>query len=73
MKFVSSSTTVNKGTTVTWTNKDDMAHTVTADDNSFTSGDLNKGDTYTHTFSAAGTVGYHCEIHPSMKATVVVK
>lgn len=73
MSFVASSTTVSNGTTVTWTNKDDMTHTVTADDNSFTSGNLNKGDTFTHTFTSTGTVGYHCKIHPGMTATVVVK
>lgn len=73
MRFVASATNVTVGTTVTWTNNDAMVHTVTADDNSFTSGNLNYGDTYAHTFSAAGTVAYHCKIHPAMTATVVVK
>jgi plastocyanin len=31
------------------------------------------GQTYTHTFSTAGTVGYHCSIHPFMTATIIVK
>ena len=73
MAFSASSSTVNKGTTITWTNMDDMAHTVTADDNSFTSGNLNKGDTYSHAFNAVATVGYHCKIHPNMTAKVIVK
>lgn len=73
MAFAPSSTTVVKGTKVTWTNNDAMTHTVTADDNSFTSGNLNKGDTYSHTFGAAGTISYHCQIHPGMKASVAVK
>lgn len=73
MAFATSTTTVAKGTTVTWTNQDDMVHTVSADDNSFTSGNLNKGDSYSHTFNAVGTVAYHCKIHPGMTANVVVK
>ena len=72
MKFVSSSITVNKNVTVTWTNNDAMPHTVTADDNSFTSGDLNQNETYSHTFTTDGTFAYHCAIHASMKGTVVV-
>lgn len=71
MAFSPASLTVKAGTTVTWTNNDNMPHTVTADNNSFTSKTLNKGDTYTHQFSAAGTYPYHCEVHPAMKATVV--
>ena len=73
MAFAIANTTVAKGTAITWTNTDNMTHTVTADDNSFSSGDLAKGDTYTHTFNAAGTVAYHCKVHPGMKASVVVK
>ena len=73
MAFSPSSANVTSGTTVTWTNNDAMVHTVTADDNSFTSGSLNKGDSYSHTFNAAGTVDYHCTIHPGMKANIIVK
>jgi plastocyanin len=64
---------IAKDVTVTWTNLDDAPHTVTADDNSFTSGTLNKNDTYTHKFTATGTYDYHCEIHPTMKASVAVQ
>jgi plastocyanin len=60
------------GDTVTWTNQDAMTHTVTADDGSFDSGPLNQGDTFSHAFGAAGSFGYHCEIHPFMTGTVVV-
>ena len=70
--FVSNNLAITKGATVTWTNNDNTAHTVTADDNSFTSGSLNKGDTYSHTFNTAGTIAYHCNFHPMMTATVVV-
>lgn len=51
------------GTTVVWTNKDSMAHTVTADDKSFDSGNLNTGDTFKFTFTKAGTYPYHCQYH----------
>jgi plastocyanin len=72
MKFGPASLTVKAGTTVTWTNNDNMAHTVTADDGSFTSSDLNYGDKYSHTFNSVGTVAYHCIYHAAMKAAVVV-
>ena len=71
--FSPSSITIDNGTTVTWTNEDEAPHTVTADDASFTSGDLKKGDTFSHKFTAAGTVAYHCNIHPSMTASVTVQ
>ena len=71
--YTPNSLTITKGTTVVWTNNDSAPHTVTADDNSFTSGTLNKGDTYSHTFNAAGTVNYHCTFHPIMKASVTTQ
>jgi plastocyanin len=64
---------VAAGTTVTWTNNDTAAHTVTADDGSFDSGNLAPGDTFTYTFTTAGTVAYHCNYHPNMTASVVVQ
>lgn len=72
--FAYSAATLNitKGTTVTWTNNDAAAHTVTADDGSFDSGNIASGATYTHIFSEAGTIAYHCTYHPGMKASVVV-
>ena len=57
--------------TVTWTNHDSVAHTVTADDGSF-NGNLTVGGTFTHTFTVAGTYAYHCNIHTYIKATVIV-
>ena len=71
MSFSPGSLTVKAGTTVTWTNNDNTVHTVTADDASFSSGDMNNGSSYSHTFSAAGTYPYHCNYHPAMKASVV--
>ena len=70
--FSSADIHVTPGSTVKWTNNDTAPHTVTADDNSFTSPTLNTGDTYSKTFTTAGTFSYHCNIHPMMKADVVV-
>ncbi len=64
--------TVKAGQTVVWTNEDVTPHTVVADDNSFQSPSIAKGQTFTHTFTTAGTFSYHCSIHPKMKAQVVV-
>jgi len=67
--------TVKVGTTITWTDKDSFAHTVTSvsGPTSFNSGDLTpSGGTFQFKFSQAGTYNYHCMIHPSMTATVIV-
>ena len=71
--FSPASITVKVGDSVTWTNNDSTTHTVTADDNSFSSGDLAPGATFSFTFPKAGTYAYHCSIHPSMTGTVVVQ
>lgn len=63
---------VAAGTTVTWTNSDTTAHTVTADDGSFDSKSIASGSTFSQAFAKAGTYTYHCAIHPSMKATITV-
>jgi plastocyanin len=70
--FSVSSLSVKTGTTVTWTNNDATTHTVTADDGSFDSGNVAPGGTFSHTFNAVGTIAYHCSIHTTMKANVVV-
>ncbi len=67
--------TVKPGTTVTWTNKDSFAHTVTADagqTETFDSKSLDGGGTFSVTFAKAGTFSYHCNIHSSMHGKVVV-
>jgi plastocyanin len=71
--FQPKSVTIAAGSAVTWTNKANRAHTVTADDGSFDSGDLASNDSFANVFDAAGTFSYHCSIHPQMTATVVVK
>jgi len=71
--FTPATLTVKPGTTVTWTNTGSASHTVTADDGSFASGTLAGGATFSQTFAKAGTYAYHCSIHHSMVATVVVQ
>jgi plastocyanin len=61
------------GATLEWTNTDGTAHTVTADDGSFSSGSLAQDAKFTHPFDQPGPVAYHCAIHPSMKGTVEVE
>jgi plastocyanin len=71
--FVPAGLSVSVGTTVTWTNKDSITHTVTSDNGVFDSGNLSGGKTFSYTFNQAGTFSYHCGIHTFMKATVTVK
>jgi plastocyanin len=59
--------------TVTWANDDNAPHTVTADDGSFTSGNISPGASFSFTFTAAGAFKYHCVYHPWMTGTVIVK
>jgi plastocyanin len=65
--------TISIGDTVTWTNKESATHTATADGGEFDSGNLGNGDTFSHTFTAAGTYTYYCKIHTSMTATIIVE
>ena len=73
--FTPASMTVHVGDTVTWTNNDTAPHTITSSSGpaKMDSPTLNKGDTYSYTFTVAGTYQYFCAIHPDMKATVVVE
>jgi plastocyanin len=64
---------VKKGGRVLWTNSDTAAHTATADDRSFDTQTIDKGKARMVTVTAAGTFAYHCDFHPFMKATVVVR
>lgn len=71
--FTPSQLTVAAGTTVRWTNQDDVPHTIVADDKSFKSKALDTDDVFTYTFTKPGTYKYFCGLHPKMTATVVVK
>jgi len=72
-QFVPAQLTVPVGATVTWTNGDEEAHTVTATDRAYTSSGLDRRQTYSHRFTTPGTYTYFCALHPHMTATVVVK
>jgi plastocyanin len=73
--FSPSSVTIKVGSTVQWTNDGQLAHNVTADDGSWSSGNLSgpsgsggyggtSGGTFGHIFNQAGTYTYHCSLHP---------
>ena len=72
--------TVEKGTTVVWTNQDDVGHTVTGDNGGSSSPSLGGpasdllalSDSYSYTFNEVGTFPYHCQPHPQMTGTVTV-
>jgi len=64
---------VKAGTTVTWTNRDDIPHTVTSTDSLFKSKTLDTDDKFTTTFAKPGTYPYFCSIHPKMTGKVIVE
>ena len=72
MAFDPGTITVAANTTITWTNKDGVSHTVTSNTGLFDSGTINPNKTFSHLFVTAGSYPYHCTIHPSMTATVNV-
>lgn len=65
--------TVTAGTTVTWTNKDEVPHTVVSDDKLFKSSPIDTDEKYAHKFETPGTYKYFCSLHPKMTGTIVVK
>jgi len=69
--FSPATLTIRAGTTVTWKNMSAAPHTVTSDDGqTFDSGNIAPGGTFTFKFTVAGSYSYHCNIHPYMRATV---
>ncbi len=64
---------VAAGTTVTWTNKDDIPHTVVSTQKVFASPVLDTDQKFSYTFTQAGTFPYYCSIHPKMTGKVVVR
>ncbi len=64
--------TVHTGDTVTWVNRDEVPHTVIERNRLFHSAALDTGDTYSYTFTKAGTYQYFCSLHPQMVAQVIV-
>jgi plastocyanin len=64
--------TIAAGTTVKWTNMDSARHTITSNDGSWGSANLSQGGTFEFTFDQPGTYTYHCNVHPTMAATIIV-
>lgn len=71
--FKAPTITVAAGTTVKWTNNDDIPHTVRAVDGSFHSKAMDSSDTFAFTFTKPGVYSYFCSLHPKMVGKVVVK
>jgi len=65
--------TVPLGTTVTWTNRDDIPHTVVSTDGVFKSKVRDTDEKFSYTFTKAGTYPYYCSVHPKMTGKVVVQ
>jgi plastocyanin len=70
--YVPDSVTIPVGSTVKFVEDDEIAHTVTASDGSFDSGNLNQKQTWTHLFTKPGTYSYYCAYHTYMKGKIVI-
>ncbi|HKD81829.1 MAG TPA: cupredoxin family copper-binding protein [Candidatus Angelobacter sp.] len=71
--FTPTSITVPVGSTVLWTNHDDIPHTVVSEDKSFKSKALDTDDKFSFTFTKPGTYTYYCSIHPKMTGKIIVQ
>jgi plastocyanin len=65
--------TVPVGTTVTWTNSDDIPHTTVSTDEVFKSKVMDRDENFSFKFTKAGTYSYYCSVHPKMTGKVVVQ
>lgn len=70
--FAPATVTVPVGTAVTWTNRDDIPHSIVASGKAFRSQALDTDDKYSFTFANAGTFDYFCGLHPYMTGKVIV-
>jgi plastocyanin len=71
--FSPAALTVKAGTQITWTNGDDIPHTVVGDGQAFKSKVLGSGEKFTFTAARPGTYSYSCSIHPNMTGKLVVE
>jgi plastocyanin len=72
--FTPQTLTVKAGTTITWTNRDDIPHGIASTDSAFTkSKALDTDQNYSFTFITPGTYKYFCYVHPHMTGTIVVE
>jgi plastocyanin len=71
--FAPQSLTVPVGTTVTWTNRDDIPHTIVSTDGVFKSKVRDTDETFSYTFTKAGIYNYFCSVHPKMTGKIIVQ
>ena len=71
--FAPARAAVPVGTTVTWTNRDDVPHNIVSTEQQFKSPPLDTGEQFSHRFEARGTYAYFCSLHPKMTGRVVVE
>ena len=71
--FTPATITVPVGSTIRWTNHDDIPHNVVSEDKSFKSKAMDTDENFSYTFTKPGTYGYFCSIHPKMTGKVVVQ
>jgi amicyanin len=71
--FAPAEVTVSVGTTVTWDNHDDIPHSVVEKNKLFRSKALDTDESYSFTFTQAGTYDYFCGLHPHMVGKIIVK
>lgn len=71
-RYSQATVTLKMGQTVVFKNVSDAAHTVTADNGAFDSGNIAQGASWSLTATAAGTFTYHCIYHPLMRGMIVV-
>lgn len=71
--FTPKEITIRTGQTVTWINEDSLEHDVVANNGEFKSDLFGQGETFSFTFTEAGTYPYFCSIHPGMTGTVIVE
>lgn len=71
--YLPNNVTTGMGSTIVWTNRDTLAHTVTADDGSFDSGSIAPGDAFEQRFDKSKSYSYTCSFHPQMNGTLTIQ
>ena len=71
-RFTQATVNIQPGASVCWTNQDTVEHTVSSDSGAFSSGAIAPGGSFRFTFAANGVFRYHCAVHPTMTASVIV-
>lgn len=71
--FTPATITVSVGSTIRWTNRDDIPHNVVSEDKSFKSKAMDTDEQFSYTFTKPGTYNYFCSIHPKMTGKIIVE